>query len=744
MQKKINTTANTKYLFLKYFVFSFLVVKFLFFHSGVAEAVDVGGGIGQVALSSLGSIAGYIGGGIVNIVVQGFEWLLYGLLLILVQFVQVGSSVFAWATRPEFISGPTGLLNLESVYTLWKFIRDFFNLFFIFLLLFSAFATVFQIEQYGLRKNFPKIILAAIAINFSFPITRLLIDLGNVPMYFFAEGIVSVGTANGEKSLLAIPNALWQSTNMGVILADIKPGQGNMLVPLISTIIFAFIYMITLVTLAFLFLLRLLKLIILLIISPVGFAASIIPGLKQFGDKWQKELLQTIFWGPAAMFMIVVALRFSLEIQGSNFASGLSATAPAASSESQSSILTQAIFFIPVILMWMALSVAKSSGIQGANFVTSRADKAVAWGQRKALGVAKYPWTNAHVRGIRQGMNKRAYEGRLFGDTIEKATGGYLGAKAWKEGGQDTEAKMKGFIDKGKKGADLERRKAENRRISEKMKEFKDDLLDRDALESKLDSSNEVDRKASALLLAESKEGIKKKPEVLEKALKEFSDINDYEKFEKVLKAADDDAIGMDQEQFKAIIENDKILAMYAKAKGKANLNEAKKSLIIDFGKQMKKVGGDIDKLFEYQTGKYFNPTQPGQQKITRVEVEQLYDDHKLTTKDLSQQSTLLRNTDFQNFAKQNFTASEANELAKFVVQNNKNSDVRIIVEDIKDTVSVRNGNARPAGNPQQTQGQGGGANQQGPAQQWQQNQANRNARSQQARANKARPVNNP
>lgn len=493
--------------------------------------------------------------GSTNFVVAAFKSILYALLRMLTGLVQVGASVFAWTTRPEYISGPTGLLNLNIVYELWKFIRDFFNLSFIFLLLFAAFSTVFQIEKFGLKKNFFKIVLAAIVINFSFPLVRMVIDLGNVPMYFFAQGIVNASGAGN--SLHGVTQSFFQSSGMADLL--LNPGPRGPFLQLLTAIIFTFIFMITLFTLAFLFLLRLLKLVILLIFSPLGLAASVIPGLEKFGGQYWGNLMQTVFFGPAAMLMVVIALRFSQEIQGSQFATGLGATAPAATATSQSSVIRQGMFFIPIILMWMAMHLGNKFGIEGANAVMKKADAVAAWGKRQALfakgsgtrkaaGFVGSPVTS-RVRGFRAGIKSR------FDDKIGTPLKNRQEAAEAR-----AEATAKGLFTREAGSLKRERAKADaellNKRAREQEKKWKDDGKTLSEIASKLTDkkSSDVERLAAASLLASEKEGLKD-PEVLKEALAIANETKNKDLFTKALNAATDDALDLNPEQLRSLKE---------------------------------------------------------------------------------------------------------------------------------------------------------------------------------------------
>ncbi len=386
------------FTFISIFVWVFIFFSGLFFFVGVDPVYAQEQA--PSAATSAGIESALINGEPTsNIFVEGIKWVLYMLIVFFSGLVNVAATVFAWATEPGYISGPTGLLNLEVVYSLWKFIRDFFNLAFIFLLLFSAFGTIFQLHQFNLKKNFFAIIAAAILINFSFPLTRIVIDFGNVPMYFFRDAIAGTGEGN---SVVDVPLSFFKQSALSDIMFPAERKAASVF-SLITGVVFSFMFMITLFALSVLFILRLIKLVILLIFSPLGVAASIVPGLEKYGKEWWSALLSTVFFGPAAMLMLVIALRFMIELNGSAFSqgSGLSTEAGAnsASAARQNSIVAQGVFFIPIILMWMAMSVGNKFGIEGAGMVMKQADKVLNWGKGAAkksayygsgLGVAKW------------------------------------------------------------------------------------------------------------------------------------------------------------------------------------------------------------------------------------------------------------------------------------------------------------------------------------------------------------------
>lgn len=683
--------------------------------------------------------AGVLGWLAENTVGLAFKALLYGVFEFVGLFTSIAITLFAYVVDPQYISGDSGLLNLQAVYDMWKFVRDFINIFFILGLLFIAFAFVFQIDSYSNSKSIIKLVIAALLVNFSFPIARLIIDLANVPMYFFLQMIVgdNGGTAVALSSSLS-------ASNLDKILLP-ESLRNTDVSTILAAIVFLFIFNITIFVFAFQFLIRLIALIILVILSPIGFVAGGIPGLKKYGSQWWDNFLKYCFFGPAAIFMLLLATNFFAAISNTSSSSPYGGVSQLASSTSADPgmIASMVLFFIPITMLWFAMGISSKFSVAGASVATKYGKDFAKWAGKKAAS----PVTTRY-QGIKKGVSKGLQKGQLGNWEYRNAKVGFgkykynVGRLAtgqhWDDRTDDTKAFYAGAISGGTRGIQREKEKAEDRRLHEKMKEFKDDNLSRDALEEKLKKGTDIEKKAAALSLAESKDGIKKRPEVLAAALQAVA--GDYEKFEKVLKSADDDAISMKPQQFfdsqvagmqtllaskgvtdfapankkelddtmskiarrQKLVEDavnkaaasgitgDDLDKAREEAEGKFGLTDRHKAIAetgnkmtIDFGKQIKKTGGDIDKLFEYQSNKPLAT-------MSSDEIAGLYNQHKLTMKDLSQQSALLKNANFQEYAQSNFTLTEVTELTKMVVQNNKNPEVRVQVEGMKNAVDTR------------------------------------------------------
>lgn len=319
------------------------------------------------------------------------------------------AALFVWVVHPDNISGPNGMLNKGAIYDLWRFIRDFFNIFFILILLVSAFATIFQLESFSIRKIFLNILIAALIINFSFPITRFLIDLTNVPMYYFLNQILP-GTNGGE----AFTRQFLGATGMSGIALN----SSATFTQAFTGLVFMFLFTISLVVLGVLMLVRLIALTLLLVFSPFGFAATLLPGLQKYGSDWWNSFWKYALFGPSAALMLLVAIRFQNQIgRDSTFKSVYDETTRMSAGGAEASAIALITFYaIPLILIWTAIGMANKSSIAGAGMVTGlgygAAKKVGKWTGGKLGGNAFVSWKKQR-EAAREDAKGRSYNARF-------------------------------------------------------------------------------------------------------------------------------------------------------------------------------------------------------------------------------------------------------------------------------------------------------------------------------------------
>ena len=442
---------------------------------------------------------GYFG----NAFMAVFKSLLYGIFVMVGWFASMAITLFEWAILPENVSGNSGLLNRNSIYSMWKMIRDFFNLFFILTLLYTAFTIVFQVAK-NYKQTLLSIILAAMFVNFSFPITRVIIDMTNVPMYYFVNQLGSNGSS--QKDYLG--TVLSATKLQDILVPGSKGGISNVnfsnigVSQLLMAIVFLFIFSVTLLVLAVMFVVRLAALIILLIFSSVGFAASVIPGLEKYGSMWWEKLAQYALFGPAAMLMLVIATQFFAEISQDNtnaqfVQAGLANSTP----ETAGFISSMAMFTVPIVMLWAAIGLAVSSSLVGAGAV-------VGLGYAAIKGAGKFvAYKNPVTRGFGLGAKER-FQGTKVGRWLKSPSSTEAAIKGWTK--KTSLNPVPGWRDsgKGRAGARTELQKLKDKQINEQIAKDKENKLSRTDALNRMKSQDEVMRVSAATSLASMDNGI--------------------------------------------------------------------------------------------------------------------------------------------------------------------------------------------------------------------------------------------
>lgn len=584
-------------------------------------------------------------------IIAAAGWFLEILRDLLIRFVATPAATgFVWSVDPATMTGPSGTLNIGVVYSLWQFIRDFFNLFFILILLFSAFATIFQVDSFNIRNIFKNLLLVALFINFSFPITRFLIDAANVPMYYFINDVLGTSGTNGAS--VAMSSILAFSGISAGLLTN--PTLGD-LAPLLMQIIFIFLFSISLFVLMLMMIVRLIALTLLLIFSPVGFAASLIPGADRFGKDWWENFWRYALFGPAAGLMLLVTVKFLEGVSTSGVWKNMGdVAANNAPDQYAATLLTQVVFFcIPIILIWFTIGMAGKMSIAGAGAVVGigyALPRAIGnYAKRGAIGTAKFAGRTAlgttkavanrvpvlrSVPGAYAGV-KEAFkgDGKLFGkQLIPKAITG----DAFNERKEAVEARntgVKGFVQGGRKGADKELRKLEDERVKKAVKENKEKQVKPGELIKKLHDkdSDVVTRKAAAISLAQ--DGEIRTATDLAKALEAVSDSADN--FQMILDKAKPEAIGsLDEEKHNGVMRS---LSAVDK-EGKPVFDTRQEDIQKAYFGRLKKEGNIKLRLdTELKRVADSGPQQPGWDNNIRANVL------KMSAQDLAKQSSLIQ-----------------------------------------------------------------------------------------------------
>jgi hypothetical protein len=295
----------------------------------------------------------------------------------------VAETVFQWIVDPDNM---LTVINNPIIYETWRIVRDLLNSMFIMVLLFSAFATIFQsAANYNYKKILFNLVLMALLVNFSYPIARFIVDASNMMMYGTLNGI------GGSNSFLTIID---KSGLSKLFAAETSTDT----LFLLSAVVFTFIFAITLLVIAVLLVIRTVTIAAYIIFSPIAFVGAILPGtgVAEAGSKWWKDFMQQCLAGPIMVFMLYVATQMitAISTAGGSIANiSLKQTPAGTFGANLGEIVAAASFFsIPIVILWIGIIQTQKSGIAGAGAVVGMGTKAMKWSGKHLTGysAAKY------------------------------------------------------------------------------------------------------------------------------------------------------------------------------------------------------------------------------------------------------------------------------------------------------------------------------------------------------------------
>ncbi len=322
----------------------------------------------------------------------------------------LGAWILYWAA--SFLSTVVHL-SLNSVAyaqsfltTGWIIVRDLANMFFIFILIYIALTIMLKAETTKTISMLAWTVAIALLINFSFFLTRLVIDAGNIIATQFYNAIDTGGklTGTGVKDLtVSIMDAIGVQQLLGPTSLKAIQGVagtdafGSLIVTsLIYLVVAAMFWMLifAFVHVGVKFLLRIVGLWLIIIASPLALLAKVLPKTEPFYNEWQNWLIKLSFYPAIFLFMFYIMSLFvrglatdnklvAAVFNGSNAAVGTEAgAAPLVSAIANVSIRLGLI----IAVMYITLKVADWVVHEGSSRVTQITGLA----GRAALGTTSF------------------------------------------------------------------------------------------------------------------------------------------------------------------------------------------------------------------------------------------------------------------------------------------------------------------------------------------------------------------
>ena len=205
-------------------------------------------------------------------------------------------------------------LSMEAdspIYLVWQYARNITNIVFVIFLLIVIYSqlTGFGINNYGVKRILPRLIIAVVLVNLSFVICSLAVDLSNIigsTLREFFTGIQQSVIANGQASEIAnvplgeIITSIISGVGIAGIAIDATGGGAALFWMLLPVLLGAVIAIVSgLLTIAA----RQALVALLIMVSPLAFVAYLLPNTEKWFQKWKQLLFQMLIFYPMFSFL---------------------------------------------------------------------------------------------------------------------------------------------------------------------------------------------------------------------------------------------------------------------------------------------------------------------------------------------------------------------------------------------------------------------------------------------------------
>lgn len=288
----------------------------------------------------------------------------------------------------------------------WVIVRDVTNMFFIIVLLLTAFATVIGRDEYHYSKILPGLLLQAVLINFSKTIIQLMIDFSQVVMLTFVNAFAQSAAGNFIYAL-GLDKMMNLRPNSGVEIS-------SLMIAYMLAIFFMSITLGVVIILTAYLIYRIVAIWIALILAPLAFFVTALPGkfkssLKGVGDEYWGKLMGMLTGGPVMAFFLWLTLAITQHSSSAattnarergSLAANLNLVLPSTGEDTAGTVTASsfgfisqiadtehiASFVVGIALMLAALDAAvASAAIVGAGAIAALTkSKALSWGKSLA------------------------------------------------------------------------------------------------------------------------------------------------------------------------------------------------------------------------------------------------------------------------------------------------------------------------------------------------------------------------
>ncbi|MBI3232416.1 MAG: hypothetical protein HYZ51_05085 [Candidatus Doudnabacteria bacterium] len=366
-------------------------------------------------------------------------------------FINLTYSLFASVLAPML----EGILSIRTyrdgfvnvIYPGWEILRNVSNIYFIVAIIAIAMGTLFRVESYKFRHLLVQLIIAALTVNFSLIIGQAVLGVADTAQNQFLPNNTEVIRQLGRDLM---PARIQEIVNSNPLAKNSFFASSITTLFLTSMAFGAFlVFAAILVYLV----IRIVMLWILLMLSPLAYAAGVLPSTANLRGKWWGEFLKYAFFTPIMGFFLNMAALIAVNYE---YVFADITTNLAGGSNFGTLILAVASNILLLVFLFAAINLAQSFSIFGANVVD---------GIFKAGVFAPFVATGA-AAGLAGKGAKLAGEkaGGFIKKHYDKRTSEWANADGWRRQAFKVAhpvAFVKGILEEGKKERELYKTRVE-------------------------------------------------------------------------------------------------------------------------------------------------------------------------------------------------------------------------------------------------------------------------------------------
>jgi hypothetical protein len=330
---------------------------------------------------------------------QGLAWLLTQLMRLFAGLLGIAALTLNNAVYFTVVTMGDVVNKLAAIGVAWRILRDIGNIALLFGFIAVGLCVILRVDWYGGgEKLLPKLLIAAVALNFSLFAAMAVVDVGNL---FATQFYIQIN--GGKPAAVLDPTSLENISNEGIsnkLMASLGFTQiygdalkntstlkfdGMIFISFMSILLFL-ITALVFFSLAFILVARFVILILLIIVSPIGVAGYAVPKLEGLAKQWWDMLIKQTLTAPVLLLGLYVALAV---ITDASFLTGFLANAePSWTGFIQNGSLAgfAGLFLSYLVAMGLLLGVVVMSKKIGAY----GADQAIKWGGRASFGATAF------------------------------------------------------------------------------------------------------------------------------------------------------------------------------------------------------------------------------------------------------------------------------------------------------------------------------------------------------------------